>query len=228
MSHLSCRQNQTRYCIQHKNVGQLSTRAFGGPLGCWKAGFTTIEKSSFNFGISYSSVEIKKIVGYCNSNWAQERPDQKLLTGFIFLRPGGAISRKSCKQPNVTQSSQKAERIALSYAIGSSSVFKTSNTTIPGQKKTLKIGEVSDRCNHLVKNTMKDGSMHIVVKYQMIVDNVKQDKIQTFFISSVKNMADVVAKLQRNILNSIFYSVLSLGTSETNILWGGVLRKSVH
>ena len=74
-------------------------------------------KGSQEFGLVCLKGGEGVLLGYSDSDRAQERPERKSVRGFVFTFAGGAISWKSKKQPVVAQRSVEAEYVALADAI---------------------------------------------------------------------------------------------------------------
>lgn len=68
-------------------------------------------KGTFDFELLYSAKKKFKIIGFCDSDWAQEKTDRKSVAGCIFLAAGGPIVWKRKKQSLVAQSSRKADKL---------------------------------------------------------------------------------------------------------------------
>ena len=59
---------------------------------------------------------VKEIIGYTDSDWANDNADRKSQGGHVFLCNGGAILWQSRKQDLVASSTTEAEYIACSEA----------------------------------------------------------------------------------------------------------------
>ncbi|XP_057972730.1 secreted RxLR effector protein 161-like [Malania oleifera] len=64
-------------------------------------------KGTPHFGISYTLGNF--LIGYCDSNWAEDIDSRKLVPGYCFLFMNGIISWTSKKQPTMSLSSTKAK-----------------------------------------------------------------------------------------------------------------------
>jgi hypothetical protein len=54
------------------------------------------------------------LIGWANSDWAQDPDSRRSITGYIFDVAGGSISWASKKQPTVVLSTVEAEYMAAS------------------------------------------------------------------------------------------------------------------
>lgn len=81
------------------------------------------------------------IQGFCDSDWAQERPDQKSSTKFVFTLVGGDKSWKSQKQSIVAQNSPEAEYIALSFAVREALWYQKFYTPLKMERETKRVFE---------------------------------------------------------------------------------------
>lgn len=62
-------------------------------------------------GITYQRGETA-LVGYTDTNWGATPDNHRLVSGFIFLMAGGAVSWSSKRQPTVALSTAEAEYTA--------------------------------------------------------------------------------------------------------------------
>ena len=76
-------------------------------------------KSTTNFGLVLrrQTKGSFNLVGWTDSNWAQDSDDHHSVGGFIFDIAGGSISWSSKKQPTLATSLVEVEYIALASAI---------------------------------------------------------------------------------------------------------------
>lgn len=54
-----------------------------------------------------------KVVGYCNSNYADDLDKFRSITGYVFTAVSGPISWRSTLQPTVALSTPEAEYMAV-------------------------------------------------------------------------------------------------------------------
>ena len=74
-------------------------------------------KGTAEFGLSLGgSVDRVDVVGWTDSDWAQDTETRRSVGGFVFDVAGGSISWCSKKQPTVTLSAVKSEYMAASNA----------------------------------------------------------------------------------------------------------------
>ena len=69
-------------------------------------------KGTINFGLFYSISVHFKLVGYNDSDWAENSNGRKSTTGFVFFMGDTAFTQLSKKQPIVTLSMFEAEYVA--------------------------------------------------------------------------------------------------------------------
>ncbi|KAK3019822.1 hypothetical protein RJ639_005124 [Escallonia herrerae] len=98
-------------------------------------------KGTLDYGIMYSSSQDFKLVGYCDSDWADDKDDRKSTTGFVFFMGNSSFTWNSKKQPIVTLSTYKAEYVAdtscVCHAIWLRSLLKELHRTQDGPTKIL-------------------------------------------------------------------------------------------
>ncbi|KAL2241052.1 UNVERIFIED_CONTAM: Retrovirus-related Pol polyprotein from transposon TNT 1-94 [Sesamum indicum] len=74
-------------------------------------------KGTIDHGIFYGNSQDFKLVGYCDSDWADDVDSWKSTTGFVFLTENSAFTWNSKKQPIVTLSTCEAEYVAATSCV---------------------------------------------------------------------------------------------------------------
>ncbi|XP_075086230.1 secreted RxLR effector protein 161-like [Nicotiana tabacum] len=73
-------------------------------------------KGTTDYSLCYSRNDLY-LRGYTDVDWAGDRKDRKLISGYSFLLNGGAISWKSKKQTCTSLSMMEAEFVACASAV---------------------------------------------------------------------------------------------------------------
>lgn len=110
--------NTTRPDLSY-SAGLLSRHMHAPKMAHWKAakGVLRYLKGTKELGICYEKGGDPKLSAYSDSDWGQEKPERKSISGHVFLFAKGAVSWRSKKQSVVAQSTVEAQYIALSFAI---------------------------------------------------------------------------------------------------------------
>ena len=61
--------------------------------------------------LMYGANDLTKLIGYSNSNWANDRDDHCLTTGYTFILSGGSIAWAAQKQCTIALSLTEVEYI---------------------------------------------------------------------------------------------------------------------
>lgn len=85
----------------------------------WNVGKHTLQYlcKSLKMGIHFLSEVEMKLDIYSDSDWWQERPTLKSISGYVFILSSGLISWRSKNQTVVAQSFKEAEYIALAMCV---------------------------------------------------------------------------------------------------------------
>ncbi|KAK3037025.1 hypothetical protein RJ639_031599 [Escallonia herrerae] len=152
-------------------------------------------KGTLDYGIMYSSSHDFKLVGYCDSDWASDKDDQKSTTGFVFYMGNSAFTWNSKKQPIVTLSICEAEYVAATcvcHAIWLRSLLMELHQT---QDCPTKILVDNKSALELAKNpAFHERSKHIDTKYHFIRECVSKKEVELEYVKSQVQVADIFTK----------------------------------
>lgn len=160
-------------------------------------------KGSFDKGIIYLKIK-SDLVGYSDASYAEDLIDRRSVSGYVFVKNGGAISWKSKKQPIVTLSSTEAEYVALTKCAQESiwldklendMLERKNNPTIIYEDNTGAIS-LSD------KSAISDRSKHIQVRYHFIRECVKRKDLVINSLATQYMVADILTKCLGKILHT--------------------------
>ena len=169
----------------------------------WKAAKSVLRylKGTKKLGIVYSKGHIHDkedmVSGFSDSDWAQEKPSRKSISGYVFMFAGGAVSWRSKQQTSVAQSSLEAEYIALAFAIPEALWFRNFGVIVNPVTDGMPLSIKSDNqgCISVAQNgIMNERTKHIDVKYQMIVHNVAKSNTTISHIPTIEMVADIMTK----------------------------------
>ncbi|KAK4388605.1 Retrovirus-related Pol polyprotein from transposon TNT 1-94 [Sesamum angolense] len=144
---------------------------------------------SVNTGIKFSKhADGVSLVGYVDSNYANDRDSRKSTTSYVFTLCGACISWKSQLQNIVALSTTEAEYIATTEAFKEAIWLKGILTEIGFLNKKVTIFSDSQSSIQLCKNPVfHDRTKHIDVRYHFIRDIVGKEIINLEKINSDNN-----------------------------------------
>ena len=133
---------------------------------------------------------------YADSDWAGDCTDRKSISGYVSLLSGAAISWSSKKQTTVALSSTEAEFLASSLgsqeAIWLCYILDSINLT-PTLPTPLLVDNQS--AIHMIKNgNINECTKHIDIKYRFICDVNESGLIETSYIPTCDQHADILTK----------------------------------
>ncbi|KAL0391481.1 UNVERIFIED_CONTAM: Retrovirus-related Pol polyprotein from transposon TNT 1-94 [Sesamum latifolium] len=151
---------------------------------------------SENTGIRFSKCsEGVKLIGYVDSNYANDRDSRRSTTSYVFTLCGACISWKSQLQNIVALSTTEAEYIATTEAFKEAIWPKGILTEIGFLKNNVTGFSDSQSSIQLCKNPVfHDRTKHIEVRHHFIRDIVNKGVINLEKISSEENPADMGTK----------------------------------
>ncbi|KAL2243390.1 UNVERIFIED_CONTAM: Retrovirus-related Pol polyprotein from transposon TNT 1-94 [Sesamum indicum] len=146
-----------------------------------------------NIGINFSKFsDSVGLIGYVDSNYANERDSRKSTTSYIFTLWESCISWKSQLQHIVALSTTEAEYIATTEAFKEAIWLEGLVKEIGFLKKRLTVFSDSQSSIQLCKNPVfHDRTKHIDVRFHFIRDIVSKDIIKLEKVKSEENPADM-------------------------------------
>ncbi|KAL2253784.1 UNVERIFIED_CONTAM: Retrovirus-related Pol polyprotein from transposon TNT 1-94 [Sesamum indicum] len=150
-------------------------------------------RGSENVGIKFSKHSAHAhLIGYVDSNYANDRDSRKSTTSYMFTFCNSCISWKSQLQHIVALSTTEAEYIATTEAFKEALWLSGLLNEIGFLKEKPVIFSDSQSAIQLCKNPVfHDRTKHIDVRYHFIRDIVGKNEIKLEKISSDENPADM-------------------------------------
>lgn len=136
------------------------------------------------------------LIGYSDSDWANDKDDRRSTTGYIFCNAGGAISWNSKKQPTVALSTTESEYMALSAATQELLWLSQLSAELTGKE----IKPVTLYCDNqgairLSSNrVLSPRAKHIDIKHHFVRDKVEEGLVNIQYVESNSNAADALTK----------------------------------
>jgi uncharacterized protein YlaN (UPF0358 family) len=161
-----------------------------------------------NMKLVYNSKE--GISGYSDASYAPKSTERKSISGYVFMKGGGAISWRSKKQPIISLSSMEAEYIGLTSAIQEALWLRKLNEDFSNYEKII-INEDNQSTIKLTENPINnDRSKHIDVRFHFIKERL-DNKIMTLKYCPTQEMvADTFTKGLGRILFEKFNKKMGL------------------
>jgi hypothetical protein len=146
-----------------------------------------------NFGGSNDRVDL---VGWTDSDWAQDPDTRKSVGGFTFEVTSGSVSWSSKKQPTVALSTVEAEYMAASNAtkeaIWLRVLLKDLGFT---QVKATTIHADNQGCIALAQNPVSHSrAKHIDIRHHFIRERIQNREIDLKFCPTKDMIADIFTK----------------------------------
>jgi hypothetical protein len=152
-------------------------------------------KGTSSLGLSFSRGK-SKLVGYCDSDWANDPDDRKSVSGYVFLRAGGPISWKSKAQRSVALSSCEAEYLAAATAAQEAVHLRRLLSSVGQSTNAATIlMEDNQGCIALAHNPVHHSrSKHIDLRAHFIREKVSQGVVDLQYVPTHEQLADILTK----------------------------------
>ncbi|XP_076638812.1 uncharacterized protein LOC143350676 [Colletes latitarsis] len=140
-------------------------------------------------------VKSRKLIGFADADWAQDRNDRKSNSGYLYQFAGASISWACRKQPCVSLSSTEAEYIALAEATQEAVwIQRLLEDFGKGTQDTI-IYEDNQSCLKLTSNKkFNNRTKHIDTKFHNIKDIKDRGKIDYQYCPTDEMPADMLTK----------------------------------
>jgi hypothetical protein len=145
------------------------------------------------FGGSGSGVDL---IGWTDSDWAQDPDSRRSVGGFVFDVAGGSVSWSSKKQPTVALSTVEAEYMAASNATKEAIWLRTLLDDLGfTQVQATTIHADNQGCIALSRNPVSHSrAKHIDIRHHFIRERVANKEIDLQFCSTKDMLADIFTK----------------------------------
>lgn len=181
-------------------------------------------KGSISFGISFTSGCAPTLVGYSDADWARCSDTRRSTYGYAIFFGGNLISWSAKKLPTVARSSCESEYRAMansaSEIIWVTHLLKDLGVSLPSSPVLF--------CDNnsaifLSQNPIAHKrAKHIDIDYHFVRELVTTGKLQTRFVPSSLQIADIFTKSLSRPQFILLRSKLRVGAHPTSRLKGGV------
>jgi len=136
------------------------------------------------------------LVGWTDSNWAQDPNDHQSMSEFAFDVRGGVISWLSKKQPTIVMSSVEAEYIVSANTTKEVIWLRTLLQELDlSQKKATIIYTDNQGSIALAHNpVLHSRAKHIDIQHHFIQEHVERGEVSLDYMSTKEMMADIFTK----------------------------------
>jgi hypothetical protein len=154
-------------------------------------------KGTAHFGLTFGrSGGHIDLIGWTDSDWAQDPDSRRSIGGFVFDVAGGSVSWSSKKQPTVALSTVEAEYMAASNATKEAIWLRTLLRDL-GFTQTLATTIHADNqgCIALSRNPVSHSrAKHIDIRHHFIRERVASNEITLEYCSTKDMVADIFTK----------------------------------
>lgn len=152
-------------------------------------------QGSLNLRLSFSKNKCHKFLGYSDADWGSDVNDRRSVTGFVFIRSGGAISWASKRQPTVALSTAEAEYMAISSCAQEAMWLKQLEDEIFGTSGPMNLLCDNQSAICIAENNgYSSRSKHIDLRHHFIREKIMDNSCTIHYVSTEKNAADVFTK----------------------------------
>ena len=149
-----------------------------------------------DFRLRYDGSTNDGLVGFSDSDWAEDRDDRHSTSGFVFTMAGGTISWSSRRQPTISLSSTEAEYKAASDACRQLAWLRTfgdelgDDTSRPTPLCLDNQGSIFLAVNPVIDRRTK----HIEIRYHYIREQAELGSVDIFYVATEDQLADALTK----------------------------------
>ena len=136
------------------------------------------------------------IVGWTDSDWAQDLDDRRSIAGFVFDVAGGTVSWSSKKQPTVALSTVEAEYMASANATKEAIWLRTLLSDLGSPQTTSTIIRADNQgCISLSHHPIAHSrAKHIDIRHHFVRERVASSEIELQFCPTHRMLADILTK----------------------------------
>jgi hypothetical protein len=154
-------------------------------------------KGTAHFGLAFGGSDSgADLIGWTDSDWAQDVDTRRSVGGFVFDVAGGSVSWSSKKQPTVALSTVEAEYMAASNATKEAIWLRTLLGDLGfTQVEATTIHADNQGCIALSRNPVSHSrAKHIDIRHHFIRERVENNEVDLKFCSKKNMIADIFTK----------------------------------
>lgn len=170
-------------------------------------------KATAHFGLMLGRSDTIDLVGWTDSNWAQDPDSRRSIGGFVFDVAGGSVCWSAKKQPTVALSTVEAEYMAAANATKEAIWLRVllEDLGYPQTSATI-IHADNQGCIALTRNPVAHSrAKHIDIRHHFIRERVENKEIDLQYCSTKDMLADIFTKQLPREAFETFRSTLGVG-----------------
>lgn len=179
-------------------------------------------RGTIHYGITYHKADSPDtqptLLGYCDSDYAEDRSDRRSITGYAFLLGGAAISWCSRKQATVSTSTTEAEYMAVSEAAKEAMWWRYFFTDL-GYDMTKATRILSDNQGSIKLSKNPENhrrTKHIDIRHHYIRERVEEGSLELIYVRTSQMAADVLTKPLGRLQHSTTIGLLGMHTPSSS------------
>ncbi|KAK6586176.1 hypothetical protein PZA11_001233 [Diplocarpon coronariae] len=166
------------------------------------------------FGSKTTDLELQKLHGYCDSDWAGDRGSRASHSGAVFFLNNGVISASSKRQTIVALSSTEAEYVAMcKFAQEASWIRQVLKEMGYAGDDATKVEMICDNQGalHLTENPeYHQRTKHIDIKFHYIRQELRKGHLDLWYTNTKDNAADGLTKSLNSSNHAAFIKLLNM------------------
>uniref|UniRef100_A0AAG5DUF4 Copia protein n=1 Tax=Anopheles atroparvus TaxID=41427 RepID=A0AAG5DUF4_ANOAO len=152
-------------------------------------------KGTIEFRLRISQIGTRDgIIGYCDSDWAENKQDRKSNSGYVFTVNGGTVSWACRKQNCVSLSTTEAELIALSEATQEAIWLRLLLKELNDEQEVLVYEDNQSCLKLLAREQLSNRTKHICTRYHFTKDQINRGEVTCVYCPSEEMIADLLTK----------------------------------
>ena len=149
------------------------------------------------WGIQYTKSGSTSLLGYSDADHATDKDDRKSFSGTLIMYGNAPITWKSQKQKCVTLSTMESELVALTTTITELLFWDHLLKEMPDHRlndPTTVFGDNQSSLAYIANQGSIGRAKHIALRHCFIKDELAKGSIQTRYIPTNANIADIFTK----------------------------------
>lgn len=146
--------------------------------------------------LEYTKSDSSDIVGFCDADWASDIDERRSITGYVFIRQGGALTWNTRKQQTIALSTTEAEYMAMSASVQEAMYLRNLQLefNLNDVKSTNIFCDNRSALNLSQASNYSPRTKHIDIRHHYIREKVQAGSIKFVAISTDEMAADVLTK----------------------------------
>jgi hypothetical protein len=157
-------------------------------------------KHTKNFSLTYGGddedVQNTDLNIFCDADWGNDSADRKSISGFVITMAGGAVSWSSKKQQTVALSTAEAEYVSATHVtkqvLWHRSLFTELDFPLPSTSTIFTDNQAAISISHHPEFHAR--TKHIDISYHFLRDLIAHGTINTIYVNTHENLADLFTK----------------------------------